>query len=103
MKLAGKYQVDDLGNMLHEFTSWHFICKNGLSEQRPAPAKVPAKPKPDTIATSARSCLIKVRAADKLSTADRQACAPSPRQLTCCSTQQPTPRPQRGRPHEQEI
>ena len=72
-KLAEKYQVDDLANVLAKFTSWYFICKDGLYEKRPAPAKTPAKPKPDTVATSARSCLIKVRAANTLTAADRRA------------------------------
>ena len=72
MKLAEKYQVDDLANMLAKFASWHFICKNGLYEKRPTPVKQ-IKTKSASVAGVARDCLIKVRAANTLTAADKRA------------------------------
>jgi alpha-beta hydrolase superfamily lysophospholipase len=74
MRLAEKYQVDDLPNALGKFTSWHDICRHGLYDKRPTPIKqAKAKAKPVTVAGAARDCLIKVRAANTLTAADKRA------------------------------
>jgi hypothetical protein len=72
MKLAEKYQVSDLGNVLLRFTTWHFICKDALYEKRLQPV---AKPKRNTIpvATTARTFTEKLRATPTLTAADRRA------------------------------
>lgn len=39
MKLAEKYQVTELSNVLHNFPSWHDVCKHALYDKKPAQPK----------------------------------------------------------------
>jgi hypothetical protein len=76
MKLAEKYQLDDLGNALLKFGSWYSLCRQGLYNPKPKPARKPKAKTPVPIATSARgwSKTLTTRAAARpLTAADRRA------------------------------
>jgi hypothetical protein len=77
MKLAEKYQLDDLPNALGKFATWHVLCRHGLHDNpKPKPARKPKAKTLVPIATSARdwSKTLTTRAvARPLTAADRRA------------------------------
>lgn len=72
MKLAERYQVTDLSNLLGKYGTWYGICRDALYEKRPTPNPTTPKRSVSPVSRSARDFTIQLRAAKTLTPPERR-------------------------------